>query len=595
MNINIIKLNKTAKPKHNLFKKFFKSKEKQNNNNKGLTLTNESEKKNNRKNSMNIRNKIILKMKQLEKKSKYKRNIYKLLYDQIHTDIADINKEIKIGKNLIVPYALLKRNLLKNEFLLNKKLNKLDIKELQKEENNNDIKPSKNESKINIPKINNFNLINNSIITNTTTINSSERKINKMNNKTFSNFSKFRNNNKSNIINLKSRNKTNINIIKAITDQNVDFKDNLYIQDNDKINELNTNNLDLDTNMTKTTLIRVPEIIDIKKSKRQKSLYVSYDEKWYLKNKFIYIKLDKLEIENNYIQSQIIGDQYALINENIKYITSKYFVDKDIANRFNTANILNQKLININIEESIGLMIEISYLLLEKFENCLENFITKILKRQNKKEYKIVEDEKKEFSINLNLFIEASQFFGVSYKSYLILLEKDEYYKIDKYNFDKITQFLDRLRLGVNKIILDLKNVYYMNNIREKKIITNCVEKIIRIKEQKESYEKKPKLDCHRKFCAFRSGIDPFKYKGKIRMKISEDNEMNMRIKKALDYKNDNDKNFDIIKKFDIGSKLVNNLMKYGTKEFREFIIYERIRRNFYERQKGYENEEESD
>ena len=29
MNINIIKLNKTAKPKHNLFKKFFKSKEKQ--------------------------------------------------------------------------------------------------------------------------------------------------------------------------------------------------------------------------------------------------------------------------------------------------------------------------------------------------------------------------------------------------------------------------------------------------------------------------------------------------------------------------------------------------------------------------------------
>ena len=349
-------------------------------------------------------------MKQLEKKSKYKRNIYKLLYDQIHTDIADINKEIKIGKNLIVPYTLLKRNLLKNEFLLNKKLNKLDIKELQKEENNNDIKPSKDESKINIPKIKNFNFINNSIITNTTTINSSERKINKTNNKTFSNFSKFRSNNKSNIINLKSRNKTNINIIKAITDQNVDFKDNLYIQDNDEINELNTNNLDLDKNMTKTTLIRVPEITDIKKSKRQKSLYVSYDEKWYLKNKFIYIKLDKLEIESNYIQSQIIGDQYALINESIKHITSKYFVDKDISNRFNTTNILNQKLININIEESIGLMIEISYLLLEKFENCLENFITKILKRQNKKEYKIVEDEKKEFNIILNLFIEASQF-----------------------------------------------------------------------------------------------------------------------------------------------------------------------------------------
>ena len=583
-------LNKTVKPRHNLFKKYFNSSNKQKNNNEAITLTNDSEKKNNRKNSMNIKNKIIIKMKQLEKKSKYKRNIYKLLYDQIHTDIADIDKEIKTGKNLIVPYALLKRNLLKNEFLLNKKLNKLDIKELQKEENNNDINSTKNDSKINIPKIKKFNIINNSLITNTTTINTSERKENKINNNTTTNFSKFKNLSKSNIINLKSRNMPNINIVKAITDQNIEYKDNLLLQENDDINDKNT--INVDKNITKTTLLRVPEI---KKSKRKKCLYVSYDEKWYLKNKFIYIKLDKLEIENNYIQSQIIGDQFALINESIKHITSKYFVDKDIANKFNATNLSNQKLININIEESIGLMIEISYILLEKFENCLENFITKIFKRQNKNEYKIVEDEKKEFNINLTLFIETSQFFGVSYKSYLILLDKDEYYKIDKYNFDKIVQFLDRLRLGVNKIILDLQNVYNMNNIREKKIITNCVKKIIRIKEQKESYEKKPKLDCHKKFCAFRSGIDPFKYKGKIRMKITEDNEINMRIKKALGYRNDNDKNFDIIKKFDIGSKLVNNLMKYGTKEFREFIIYERIRRKFYERQRENDSEEDSD
>ena len=63
-------------------------------------------------------------------------------------------------------------------------------------------------------------------------------------------------------------------------------------------------------------------------------------------------------------------------------------------------------------------------------------------------------------------------------------------------------------------------------------MITNCVQKIIRIKEQKESYVKKPKLDFHKKFCAFRSGIEPFKYKGEIKMKISEDNEINMKIKK---------------------------------------------------------------
>ena len=588
-----ISLNKKIKPKNSLFKNY--SSEKQRANTEGNTINNNSiDNKNIRKRlkyySVNIRNKINKRIKNIQAKSRYKRNIFTLLYDQIHSDIKDIEKEITVAKNLILPYSFLKRNQIKNEIFINKRINQIDLKDIQIEEYSK--KNDKNNNNLNIPKIHN---LKNSFLSNTTSINSSERK--DYNSNIFMTFSKTRNNNYIKSINIKSRNKPKLNIMKAVTENNNIMNDSIFNNDknvkninnvysNTERNNLNNSfrKLSNDKNNTKTTLIKVnPEI---KAPKRKKCLYVSYDEKWYLKNKYIYIKLDKLEIENNYIQSQIISDQYALVNENIKLITSKYLVDKELINKFNSTNNTNQQLININIEESISLMIEISYILLEEYEDNLENFVTQIIKRQKKDSYKLIDDEKKEFPINLTLFTETSSFLTVSYKSYLILLQKDENYKISKFNFDKIYQFLDRLRLSVNKIILDLNILYNGSNNKDKKIITECVKKIIKLKEQKNEFKKKAKLDCHQKFGDFRSGIDPFKYKGRLQLKVSEEKEIIMRINKAIGNKNNNEKTFDYIKKFDIGSKLVSDLMKYGTKEFREFIIYERIRQKFYEKNK---------
>ena len=588
-----ISLNKKIKPKNSLFKNY--SSEKQRVNTEGNTINNNSiDNKNIRKRlkyySVNIRNKINKRIKNIQAKSRYKRNIFTLLYDQIHSDIKDIEKEITVAKNLILPYSFLKRNQIKNEIFINKRINQIDLKDIQIEEYSK--KNDKNNNNLNIPKIHN---LKNSFLSNTTSINSSERK--DYNSNIFMTFSKTRNNNYIKSINIKSRNKPKFNIMKAVTENNNIMNDSIFNNDknvkninnvysNTERNNLNNSfrKLSNDKNNTKTTLIKVnPEI---KAPKRKKCLYVSYDEKWYLKNKYIYIKLDKLEIENNYIQSQIISDQYALVNENIKLITSKYLVDKELINKFNSTNNTNQQLININIEESISLMIEISYILLEEYEDNLENFVTQIIKRQKKDSYKLIDDEKKEFPINLTLFTETSSFLTVSYKSYLILLQKDENYKISKFNFDKIYQFLDRLRLSVNKIILDLNILYNGSNNKDKKIITECVKKIIKLKEQKNEFKKKAKLDCHQKFGDFRSGIDPFKYKGRLQLKVSEEKEIIMRINKAIGNKNNNEKTFDYIKKFDIGSKLVSDLMKYGTKEFREFIIYERIRQKFYEKNK---------
>ena len=76
-------------------------------------------------------------------------------------------------------------------------------------------------------------------------------------------------------------------------------------------------------------------------------------------------------------------------------------------------------------------------------------------------------------------------------------------------------------------------------------------------------------------------------------MILSEDKEIITRINKALGKKNDKAQNFYSVKKFDIGSKLVTDLMSYGTKEFREFVISERIRRKFYESENNEEEDED--
>ena len=79
-------LSKTVKPQNNLLKKYINSLEKEKNIKVQRSLPNNSENRIIRKASkyysINIRNKIKQKMKEIEKRSRYKRNIFKLLYDQ---------------------------------------------------------------------------------------------------------------------------------------------------------------------------------------------------------------------------------------------------------------------------------------------------------------------------------------------------------------------------------------------------------------------------------------------------------------------------------------------------------------------------------
>ena len=123
-------LSKTADSAFKVFKKNLKSKSIKTRRYDDKKTTNNSRKLC-KEYSFHIRSKIIKKMKKIEKKSRYKRNIYNLLYDQIHSEIAAIDKAIKRGKELILPYSFLRKSLIKKEILFNNL--SLNLKELQRE------------------------------------------------------------------------------------------------------------------------------------------------------------------------------------------------------------------------------------------------------------------------------------------------------------------------------------------------------------------------------------------------------------------------------------------------------------------------------
>ena len=132
---------------------------------------------------------------------------------------------------------------------------------------------------------------------------------------------------------------------------------------------------------------------------RYKTYFIEYESDWYYKNKFIKKRIDKNMVLNPHFQKSIIIDEIALIFENMKIFQSQYLVDKNLPQYFNKISWYTQKNLNLNLEEAIGLLTEISYLLLNDYENIIQNFISNPIERITKKKIKNVYDEKKDLQL----------------------------------------------------------------------------------------------------------------------------------------------------------------------------------------------------
>ena len=571
--------------------------------------------------SINIRNEIF--KKNVKKPQLNEKQIYTPLYIQIHKSLGDIENEIKKAKKYIIPEIELIKRLKKhisNSILKLEPKNKLSI--LNKEENiNRNFKRGKSKTSMIKSKFvfnknfftktlsgniidnraisQNRELIRNKILT-TKVLDSHKNKFNlfpKMEseeNKIITDFNDEENN-KSILSSTNSNTsffpKKNALILKADTkDKNLNLSSINRASPNPNLQTLKTFNDESSKNLNKV---------------RYKTFYVENDTKWYFRNKFIKSRMEKGMVTNSLFQKKIIDDQLALIFEYMKIFQSQFLIDKNLGKYFNKISFYMQKELNFNIEESVGLLTEISYLLLNGYENIIQNFISNPLPRITKKKIKKVYDENKEFTLNISTLSETFIFLQVCYEAYNIISSGKEEFFIAKNNFELLNQYLDRSRFSISKVCLDLNNMYKEQNKEDTKIIEDCLKKIKNVNRKalinnlkiinndinnrayniknKKNKKLKYKIDCHLKFGSFKSGIDSFSYKGPKKLKLTEEHLTNLRINKAFgansyrELKREN-KHF---AKFNINSSLVNQLMNYATDEFKSKVISERIRQRF--------------
>ena len=537
----------------------------------------------------------------------YDKLIFEPIYSQIHKNMKEYTEEIKTGKQLINSGKKIKREIFqykykKGNLLLNNYAK--DDSKNKKLYNNLSIKKSfflKTFS----GNINNLYSENNKKRVMFRNLHLNEA----INNNTDNSRLKFKS--------YTDRNKKNEDDKNSINDEELDTKLNIpEIKKNSNLLFRNSENKLMSTNslinfsQLNRTLTNTPKDITIS---RTKTYYVEYDPKWYIKNKLIKTRFEKDTITNPLLQKKLIDDELVLLFDNMKLFQSKFIVNKTL-NRDYEKLLSNKskKVINILLEETIGLFIEISYLLLNNYSTDIEKYISNPIARKTKQSVKKVDNEKKEFKINITNIYESYIFLKVCYETYKIILNTKKDFYINKNNFEILFQYLDRARFDLSKMCSELNILYQEPNQDDKKLIDRCMNRIKKnhikifnaLKSEDKSNNKnsqfnsksfsrtkflkyfnnkyKSKIDCHQKFGLFNSGIDSFNYNGPKKLKLNEQQLVNVRINKAF---GGNSRNLKLkhFPKFDINSRLVNNLMKYATNKFKNDIISERIRQRFYE------------
>ena len=537
----------------------------------------------------------------------YDKLIFEPIYSQIHKNMKEYTEEIKTGKQLINSGKKIKREIFqykykKGNLLLNNYAK--DDSKNKKLYNNLSIKKSfflKTFS----GNINNLYSENNKKRVMFRNLHLNEA----INNNTDNSRLKFKS--------YTDRNKKNEDDKNSINDEELDTKLNIpEIKKNSNLLFRNSENKLMSTNslinfsQLNRTLTNTPKDKTIS---RTKTYYVEYDPKWYIKNKLIKTRFEKDTITNPLLQKKLIDDELVLLFDNMKLFQSKFIVNKTL-NRDYEKLLSNKskKVINILLEETIGLFIEISYLLLNNYSTDIEKYISNPIARKTKLSVKKVDNEKKEFKINITNIYESYIFLKVCYETYKIIINTKKDFYINKNNFEILFQYLDRARFDLSKICSELNILYQEPNQDDKKLIDRCMNRIKKnhikifnaLKSEDKSNNKnsqfnsksfsrtkflkyfnnkyKSKIDCHQKFGLFNSGVDSFNYNGPKKLKLNEQQLVNVRINKAF---GGNSRNLKLkhFPKFDINSRLVNNLMKYATNKFKNDIISERIRQRFYE------------
>jgi hypothetical protein len=279
-----------------------------------------------------------------------------------------------------------------------------------------------------------------------------------------------------------------------------DLKKIINNKKNEKVKNFNlttiNNNNEEEKNSRKTSISIKDKYNTVEVNKgRMKSFVVNYIPKWHFKNEYINIKASKEIIKSSDFQKNIFYDEISVLLDNLNIYKKKFIMNEGLCYYFYNTTLKNQRIINKLLEETCGLLIEISYLLLNDYAEDIDKFVANVQEKPNSKDDKYVENENEEFKINIKKFIECCNFIKICFDCYDNILLYDKLCLLNTKNFYTIMQYLKRARLNSGQLKYFTENIF--NNFNnDDKIVNRFLKemKIYKLKAKGKKVYKKKKI-----------------------------------------------------------------------------------------------------
>jgi len=245
---------------------------------------------------------------------------------------------------------------------------------------------------------------------------------------------------------------------------------NLNNYNNTDDNTISPNKSYRSTLKSTTSLNRNLIIPNENEFQRIKTFKIFYIPKWELKNGIEIPNISNALLSNLEYQSNIISDAIKVLLENIQNFKLKYLSSRDLVQIFKNLDMATQIKYNKIYEETCGLMMTISNMILLDFNQYLDKFVSIQPPRSNKLSTKFVKAEDFSFISNVRLFGEISVFLKGCFEVYCILIKQVDDMVLKKMEFNQLMQFISRSRMNVSNLIYSTKN-YQMNFYRDEQVI----------------------------------------------------------------------------------------------------------------------------
>ena len=193
--------------------------------------------------------------------------------------------------------------------------------------------------------------------------------------------------------------------------------------------------------------------------KRIKSFDVKFLKKWGDLVESAAIKEDSLVATRLEFQSKYLIDETNVLLENIQHFKSNFLNNSTILYIFDSINVDYKEKINVTLEETCGLLLQLSKLLLMDFAEYLERFVSIQLPTADKLKKQEVKDETNTFKANCQIFAEVSLYFKGCFEVYNLLIKQIDDLILPRSTFLKVSQFLARSRLNVSTLVFSAKGI----------------------------------------------------------------------------------------------------------------------------------------